>query len=188
MLLLQEKIYEKLDYTTQALKKGEYDNCTFYNCNFSSVDLTGMVFTECVFNDCNFTMANLKGTAFKEVEFNGCKMTGLNFSICEPFLLAMQFSDCQLNLASFYGLKLKNIRFKKCNLEESDLVQADFRGASFDECNLRNAVFENTNLEKADLRSAVNFSLDPENNRIEGAKFSLDGLPGLLNKYNLDIE
>ena len=46
----------------------------------------------------------------------------------------------------------------------------------------------NTVLEKADFRSAVYYSIDPESNHIAKAKFSLDGLPGLLLRYDLKIE
>jgi len=187
MQLIQDIVFERQDYTIDTLPKSEYENCTFNGCNFASAYLTGIAFTECTFTDCNFSMTNTKGTAFKDVEFANCKMTGINFSICDPFLLAMNFTGCQLNLASFYNLKLKNTRFTKCILHEADLVQADFSGAAFTDCDLRGAIFENTVLEKADLRSAVNYNIDPEANRIKKAKFSIQGLPGLLNKYNIDI-
>ena len=188
MNFTHDVVFDRKDYTINPLPKGEYENCSFTGCNFSSADMVGIVFTECTFTECNLSMANTKGTAFKEVEFLNCKMTGINFSICEPFLLAMNFTDCQLNLASFYNLKLKGTRFKKCMLHEADMVQTDFTNASFSECDLRNAIFENTILEKADFRSAINYTLDPEQNRIKGAKFSIQGVPGLLDRYKISIE
>jgi len=187
MSLIQDTFFDRQDYTSTPFPVAEYENCTFTNCNFASADLTGIIFAECSFTDCNFSMAKAKGTAFKEVSFVNCKLTGLNFSICQPFLLDMNFTGCQLNLASFYSLKLKNTRFKKCILHEADMVQADFSGASFTDCDLRGAIFENTILEKADFRSAINYTLDPETNRIKKAKFSLQGLPGLLHKYSIDV-
>ena len=53
--------------------------------------------------------------------------------------------------------------------------------------NLQRTSFNRTNLEKADLSSATNFAIDPENTRIKNAKFSLDGLPGLLGRYQIKI-
>jgi hypothetical protein len=44
------------------------------------------------------------------------------------------------------------------------------------------------NLKKADLRTAYNYHIDPESNKLKKAKFSLQGLPGLLDKYGIDIE
>jgi uncharacterized protein YjbI with pentapeptide repeats len=73
-------------------------------------------------------------------------------------------------------------------MKETDFSECDCSGATFDLCNLERAVFDRTNLEKADLRSAYNFSLDPDNNRIAKAKFSSAGIAGLLDKYDIIIE
>ena len=188
MSFTESENFLRQDYTTSALSKGEYDNCTFTGCNFSGSDLSYIIFSECEFTDCNFSMAKTQGTAFKDVDFKNCKMTGFNFSTAEPFLLSMNFTECQLNLSSFYGVKLKKARFKDCILHESDLTQADFTQASFAGCDFKHTVFENTVLEKADLRTAINYSIDPEQNRIKKAKFSLPEVTGLLDRYAIEIE
>ncbi|MFL9837569.1 pentapeptide repeat-containing protein [Flavobacterium sp. ST-75] len=180
--------FKGMDYTVSNIPKGEYDNCTFTGCNFSACDLSSVVFTDCEFTDCNFSNAKVRGTGFKEVFFKDCKMTGLNFSVADPFLIAMHFTDCQLNLTSFYQLKLKKACFTNCNLQEADLTETDFTEASFTNCDFKHAIFENTILEKADLRSAVNYSIDPQQNRIKKAKFSLPAVTGLLDRFNIVIE
>ena len=38
------KIFEKIDFNQIPLKKGEYENCTFVNCNFNSADLSNIIF------------------------------------------------------------------------------------------------------------------------------------------------
>ena len=43
-------------------------------------------------------------------------------------------------------------------------------------------------LEKADFRTAFNYSIDPENNRMKKAKFSPPEVVGLLNKYDIEID
>jgi uncharacterized protein YjbI with pentapeptide repeats len=68
-----------------------------------------------------------------------------------------------------------------------DFTETDLSNASFLESDLKNALFEQTNLENADLRSASQFIIDPDKNKIKKAKFSLTGLPGLLNKYGIQI-
>jgi hypothetical protein len=42
-------------------------------------------------------------------------------------------------------------------------------------------------LENSDFRTAHNFIVDPDKNKIKKAKFSVSGLPGLLLKYGLQI-
>jgi fluoroquinolone resistance protein len=50
------------------------------------------------------------------------------------------------------------------------------------------ATFDNTIIEKADFRGSLNYSIDPENNRVKKAKFSLSGVDGLLGKYDIEID
>jgi fluoroquinolone resistance protein len=91
-------------------------------------------------------------------------------------------------LASFYSVKLKNTKFLKCDLRDADFSEADLTGASFNNCDLNKAIFQNTILEKTDFRLAHNYSLDPEMNRLKKARFSREGIAGLLAKYDIDIE
>ena len=55
-------------------------------------------------------------------------------------------------------------------------------------CDLRDAKFERSNIEKVDFRTSFNYSFDPDTNRIKKAKFSILGIPGLLNKYDIQID
>jgi uncharacterized protein YjbI with pentapeptide repeats len=103
-------------------------------------------------------------------------------------LLSFSFDNCVLNFASFFKLKLKGSIFKNSSLHEVEFVEADLTNAHFINCDLERAVFDNTNLEGADFRSALNFSIDPEKNKLKKARFSSSGLRGLLEKYNLSIE
>jgi hypothetical protein len=50
------------------------------------------------------------------------------------------------------------------------------------------AVFHHTTLEHVDFRTSYNYSINPENNRIKKAKFSIWGVSGLLYKYDIEIE
>lgn len=68
---------------------------------------------------------------------------------------------------------------------EADFTLADLGSANFQGSDLRGAVFSRTVLEKTDFRNAQGFRLDPELNRIKGARFDLNGLPGLLGKYGI---
>lgn len=84
-------------------------------------------------------------------------------------------------------MKLHKTKFTKCEMVEVDFGRADLTGSSFNDCDLRNAVFDNTNLSKCDFRKANNYIIDPENNKISKAKFSLLGIPGLLTKHDIVI-
>jgi len=93
-----------------------------------------------------------------------------------------------LNFASFLKLKLKGMIFKDSSMQDVEFAEADLTNVSFLNCDLHRANFEHTILEGADLRSAYNFSIDPEVNKIKKARFAQDNLSGLLHKYNLRID
>lgn len=183
-----DQLFEKNDYRTAPLKPAEYENCSFKNCDLLEADLSGFRFIDCHFSNCNLSLTKLRETAFQNVKFKDCKMLGLRFEHCDPFNFSLGFDACQLNHSSFFRLKLKNTHFKNCQLHESDFTDCDLSGALLDNCDLARSTFENTNLEKADLRSAYNYVIDPELNRIKKAQFSLQGIPGLLIKYDIAIE
>jgi uncharacterized protein YjbI with pentapeptide repeats len=84
-------------------------------------------------------------------------------------------------------MKLKGIQFNNCQLHEVDFTETDLTQASFQASDLTNALFDRTNLENADFRSANNYIIDPDKNKIKKAKFSISGLPGLLFKYGIQI-
>ncbi len=184
---IADQEFKGIDYRQKRLPKGEYENCHFLGCNFADGFLDNNNFMECRFVECNLSNANLKHTQFKEVSFSSCKMMGLRFEDCNDLLISFQFVQSSLNLSSFYKLPLKHTVFSDCKLLEVDFTEADLSLASFKGCNLKGAVFENSILEKADFRQAINFDIDPENNRLKKARFSQDGLPGLLHKHGIVV-
>jgi len=186
--LTENIVLEKNDYSIKPLIKGDYENCTFNNCNFYSSDLSNVVFRECKFTDCDFSLAKLKNTVLNDIKFINCKLLGLQFHECKSFLFSVGFENCLLKLSVFYKLKLKKTLFKNCNLQEADFTEADLVNVLFENCDLQRAIFDHTNLEKADFRSSYNYSIDPERNRIRKARFSQPGVIGLLDKYDIEIE
>lgn len=183
-----EETFDKLKFTIKPLAKGEYELCTFKNCDFSNADLSEIKFVDCDFNECNLSLARLTLTAFRDARFLNCKMLGLQFDTCNEFGFAVYFENCNLNNSNFYKTKLKATVFKNVVLQEVDFTESDLAAAVFEDCDLLGATFENTNLEKADFRTSFNFAIDPELNRIKKAKFSQNGLAGLLGRYDIDIE
>ena len=113
---------------------------------------------------------------------------GLHFEDCNAGGLSLRMENCNLMHATFYKCRLQKSVFNGCNMTHADFTDAGLTGAPLTQCDLTDAKFENTNLENADLRGSVNYLVDPELNRIRKARFSLDGLPGLLTRYNISVE
>ncbi|RDD30055.1 hypothetical protein CR161_04645 [Prosthecochloris sp. ZM] len=167
---------------------GTYEECRFIHCNLNTTDLSGITFRNCSFESCDLSLARLRDTGFQDVHFLNCKLLGLNFSECRKLLLECRFESCMLKLSVFHQLDLRTTSFNDCNLQETDFTAADLSAAVFANCDLMRATFERTNLEKADFRSAFNYIINPENNRIRKARFRMPGVTGLLDIYDIEIE
>ena len=184
----QDQTFDKIDFSQEPLLKGEYEQCMFTNCNFEGSNLTEFKFVDCEFRDCNLSLAQIHGTVLREVKFKDCKMLGIQFETCNEFGLSFSFENCQVNHSTFFQMNIKKTIFRNCQLREIDFSESNLTNVIFDNCDLAQAIFINTILDKADFRTAYNYSLDPENNRIKKAKFSIIGVSGLLDKYDIVIE
>lgn len=175
-------------FGAQTDEPSDYEGCTFSHCSFKDCDLSDWSFTECEFSECDWTGAKLINTGLRDASFSRCKMLGLHFEDCSPLLFDVRFQGCQLNVSSFYRVSMSKTVFRQCSMQEVDFTEADLSAAVFDESDLMSTTFEHTNLERADLRTAHNFSIDPEKNRITNARFALSGLPGLLSRHRIEVE
>ena len=182
------KEYVKIDFSKTKIKKGEYDNCTFTSCNFENTHASNIQFVETEFIDCNFSNALIKSSAFREVHFINCKMIGVKFNECDPFLLQFLFKDCQLNFSSFFQLKIPSTQFLHCNLQDVDFTETVLTNSVFANCDLRGALFESSNIEKSDFRTAFNFNINPNHNKLKGGKYCKENIAGLLNDFKVNIE
>jgi fluoroquinolone resistance protein len=185
---LQEKsTFTKIDYSGMTLSDIEFDSCAFIHCNFTKSDLSSSDFPDCSFKECDFSMVRLNNTGFKNVIFSGSKLLGIDFTKCKDFLLAFSFDRCTLDYSTFSKKKIRHTIFKDCTIREADFSETDLTGSSFLNCDLSRTIFMHTILEKVDFRSATNYTFDLELNRVKKAKFSLPGIIGLLDKYQIDI-
>lgn len=179
--------YLKIDYTQTPLTKGHYDNCVFSQCNFKGGYVDNILFTDCQFIDCDLSNSNIAHTQFNTVAFKKCKLVGVRFDRCDQNLLQISLAHCNASLACFYAMQLPNTAFVHCNLQQTDFELANLSKASFANCNLQNAIFSQTNLNQANFTTAINFDIDPSNNQVKKAQFSLGGLVGLLKKHDIVI-
>ena len=115
-------------------------------------------------------------------------MTGASFSACNRYAFNASFKECQMQYVSFQGLNLTGFRFSSCRIVEADFGQCVLKKAIFDNCDLDRSFFVQCNLEETDFRTAYHLVLDPSQNKMKNARFSLQGLPGLLTQYGIQIE
>jgi len=185
--IIEDQTFTKVTAKSLTDKKSTFENCWFVNCDFSYADLSKQVFTDCEFEGCNLSLVKLIETGLQDVRFKNCKLSGADFSKSHDFLFAVNFENCILDNAIFYKKKNKSAKFLDCSMVETDFTEADLTDTTFGNCNLNRAFFDRTVLKNADLSSSYNFIIDPDNNDIKKAKFSVQGLPGLLVKYGIRV-
>ncbi|MFI5160802.1 MAG: pentapeptide repeat-containing protein [Sphingobacteriales bacterium] len=184
----EDQTFTRLTATDPVFTHRQFENCKFVNCDLANANLSGILFIDCLFEDCNLSLANVSTSGFQHIKFKGCKLSGLNFSRSQDFLMEMHFDNCILDNAVFYKKKNRKTTFRDCSMIETDLTEADLTDCKFDNCNLHRAFFSQTILTNADLSTSYNFIIDPDNNVIKKAKFSVHGLAGLLMKYSIEIK
>ena len=184
----EEKQFEKISFAEAIYPASDHEECAFDQCDFSKSDLSGSSFVDTLFIGCQFSMTSLSNTTFRNVRFKNCKLLGLHFEDCNNFLFTVSFENCSVKLCSFTKMNLQNTRFIHSALHEIDFTETNLSAAVFDHSDLSGSIFDGTKLEKADFRTAFNYSIDPERNRLKKAKFSLSGVVGLLDKHDIQID
>ena len=187
-LLYTNKTFEKVSYVDKKVNNREFEDCIFRNCDFSNSDFSNNTFMDCEFIDCNLSMTQLTGTSLKTVHFKECKLLGIQFNMCTDFLFSVSFQDCVLDYSSFANKKMPKTIFNSCSMKEVSFIGTNLTNSAFENCNLDNAIFNDTHMAGADFKTAYNYKIDPEFNPMRKAKFSTQGIVGLLDKYDIKIE
>lgn len=183
-----DETYNGVIFSEDSFFKGNYEACSFVQCDFSGMDLSMCKFIDTEFVECNLSNANISACSFQDVKFVQSKMLGLRFDEINDFGFSVEFDSCQMNHSSFYGSKLGKSSFNNCSLIEVDFERSELKAVPLIDCDMLNVIFGKTNLEKASLIGSFNYSIDPEANNIKGARFSRDAVFGLLDKYKIVIE
>ena len=143
---------------------------------------------DCEFVDCNLSMILVSNTSLKSVHFRNCKLLGIPFNSCADFLFGVGFQDCVLDYSIFANKKMPKTKFNSCSMKEVTFTGTNLTNALFDNCNLDGAIFNDTQLKEANFVTSYNYKIDPEFNPMKKAKFSTQGIIGLLDKYDIKID
>lgn len=188
MEVIEDQSFTRITIAELRKLGNTFERCSFLDCDFAEANLSELTFIDCHFTNCLFVLCRITQTGLQKVNFTGCNLTGTEFNRAKDFLFEVHFDDCILDNTIFYKKKNKGGRFTNCSLKEADFTAADLTNAVFDNCNLHRSMFDNTQLKGADLSTSFNFEIDPEENNIKKAKFSVHGLPGLLTRYNIVVK
>ena len=183
-----EKQFSQTNLLNSIDFPADFEDCEFKNYDFSALNLSASRFTDCYFEGCNFSGTKMLNTALQNSSFKDCKMLGMAFETCNDFAFSPRFENCNLQHSSFYTVQYKEATFLNCKLRSVDFSGAALKEADFENCDLEGAIFSQCNLEKANFGGALNFNINPNDNRIKGAIFDRDSLAGLLYQHDIKIK
>lgn len=187
-----EQVFDGLEFRQQSIRSTTFDLCEFLGCDFSETRFIDCRFSDCVFKDSNFNTVKLDGTRFSGTEFKNCKVTGVNWTslnwssvaLAAPFV----FDACDISYCVFSGLNLPELQITDCKAHDVDFSECDLSDADFFRTDLTNARFNLSRLNRSNFKDAINYTIDPLNNSIEGATFSVPDVLGLLSPFKINID
>jgi uncharacterized protein YjbI with pentapeptide repeats len=175
------------EFDDKKLNAIYFDNCTFTKCNFAQSLIQNCKFTECTFVNCDLSLAVLKNCVFNDVTFENSKLLGISWSHCEePFNVV--FEGCNISQNSFHRLDLRQMKFLNSLIKDTGFEECNLEKAWFDNCNLEQTVFLKNNLQKANFETSKNYFIDPQQNDIRNAEFSLPEVLSFLSLLPIKIK
>lgn len=165
-----------LNLENQSLDGIEFEYCVFKDCNFKEAHFDRCTFLDCRFVHCDLSLSRLGFSRFSEVGFEDCKLLALDWTKVSwsSFVprSVLSFHRCQLSNSNFYGLSLAEIEMTECRAHDADFQEADLNASNFNETDFASSLFRNTDLSSANFCGAYNYSIDVQNNTVQGATFS----------------
>jgi uncharacterized protein YjbI with pentapeptide repeats len=184
-----DQTFNKVHLGPDEIISGKFTDCVFFQCVFESAILNNCRFSNCLFQECNLNLVKLSGSSFPATRFEKSKLMGVDWTQAtwstSGFYSIVHFLECVISHSTFIGLELKRIQITNCIANEVDFRDADLSNADFKGTDLARSFFGNTNLSEADLSQARNYMIDPSNNILKQAKFSMPEAMALL--YSMDI-
>ncbi len=174
-------------YCVKNLEGIYFDNCIFTKCDFSRSFIENCKFTECTFINCNLSLSTFKSSTLNDVIFKSSKLIGISWSNCnEPFNVLFDSSNISQN--SFHTLDLRQMKFINSTIIDAGFEKCNLENAVFNNCDLKQTVFVNNSLKKANFKTSKNYLINPKQNNIEKAQFSLPEALSFLSLLPIEIE
>lgn len=188
----EEKTFEGLTLSQETVCGMAFSDCTFVRCSFSGVRFQQCAFRDCAFFRCKIINPEPERTQAKHLRFEGCSLAGVrweDFAVPGGFAGPLdQLSGCELKYNSFFQLRLDGFDFSGQAVMETvfdgcSLAQSSFRG-----CTLAGTLFTACDLRGADFRDAGGYCIDPRQNKLAEARFTLPEAVRLFDGLGVRIE
>lgn len=184
-----DQVFKEVHLERGQLLSSEFYDCVFIGCSFVESVFQHCGFVNCVFQACDLSLIQTPESNFASTRFENSKVIGVNWTQADWGVTGLWnpigFFKCTISHSTFIGLTLRGIQIRDCVAVDTDFREADLSQADFAGTDLSKSMFGNTNLTEADLSRARNYHIDPGQNVLRQARFSLPEAMSLL--YSMDI-
>ena len=188
---LEEEIFEQniesLEFEPDSIKEKSFASCTFTTCKFEKTNLTDTDFEDCTFKNCELTICNLNATTLSDCTFEDCRLMGLDFSSINSLCFSPTFTSTMLDSCIFFKNRLKKINFTECTLRNCDFSSCSLIEMSFTQTRFQNTSFNENDMNKSDFTTASGYEINPYNNKVKGAYFSMPEVVSFLHFLGIKI-
>ena len=183
----KEKVFKGLNLEGVNFSGKNFYRCRFEDCKLKEVELKKVTFEKCEFLRCNLSMMKPTRSSFIDVSFKESKVIGVNWqSAATP--IGINFDNCLISYSNFFGLNLTMIKILNSTSREADFAEANLSKSKLNGTNFKDSLFLRTNLTGANFEFASNYSIDPNNNKIAKAIFSLPEAVSLLAFFDITLK
>ncbi len=179
--------YKLINFSQYDVIGHTFENCLFQSCHFNEMSLAKAGFFSCKFINSEIVLTKIEQTTLNTVMFIDSKIMGLSFADCNKFGFLLQFENCLIDNTVYYLNNFKKGKFINCHVRNTDFTECDMRETDFSNTKFEKTTFKKCNLGKADFRTASNYGIDPFDNKIKKAKFSLPEAQSFLEFLRIEI-
>lgn len=176
----------------ELLENAEFEDCVFDHCRWLGTRVKNCRFNACTFDHCNFSGVVFSFTTMKDAwmlnsAFRSMAWGGLQgkSGVFQPF---GKIKNCAFRYNDFSGMALNGFDWTGAELQQCTFDDTRLAGASFYGVRLGGTRFTRCDLQKADLRTAEEYAIDLETNKLKGARFSFPDVVRLLDGTGIVIE
>jgi fluoroquinolone resistance protein len=196
---LSSTIQTQTDYADQVFKdvglehdelvSSEFLDCVFLRCSLVESVFRSCRFVNCAFRECDLSLIHVPDSRFSSTRVENSKVVGVDWTEADWPQAGLgnpiSFFKSAISHSTFMGLRLRDIEIRDCVAIDVDFREATLSRADFAGTDLSRSLFSSTDLSEADLSRARNYQIDPGQNLLRQARFSLPEAMSLL--YSLDI-
>jgi fluoroquinolone resistance protein len=184
-----DQVFREVRLQHTELACSEFYDCVFFRGSFAESVFRHCRFVNSVFRECDLSLIKVPESRFTSSRFENSKVIGVNWTEAEwpeaGLANPVGFFKCAIGHSTFLGLSLQSLQIRDCIATDVDFREADLSGADFGGTDLSNSIFGKTNLCQTDFSRARNYGIDPGQNVLKQARFSLPEAMSLLHSMGI---